>query len=627
MPSDRPILRFPEPRIAARRPGTPRSVPQPRGPGRRRQGARLSASFDALAAAVQRAERGIELAEDPTGVAPERALVFETAGSIQDFTRAARQVGLEVITELELDETADIPEGFEPPAGRETMAQTLYATMPTMQSAQEFLRLWHAYQADEPPPRGYAPWWRLFDQLLKLRVWGPDDRLPTSAREAIRDKLQGKADDDPVKIELEIWPSASTAARTGWRAETEARVLELGGQIVDRSSISGNGFVYEAILASVSARAIRQMLDEPSTPGGLGLIKGVQFILPQTLAQALPDSDEDTDGAVPALAPFDPQAPIRAALFDGTPVAAHPALDGGVVIEDVHDLVRRSLVNQRFHATAMASLILRGDLEADRASVPGTQLLSVPLMIDTDRGGGSPDDRLFVDMVHVALSRLFVGPDALAPDVFVVNLSIGMSTMRFSGRISALARLLDWWAHEHGVLFVISTGNIKDDLLLQNVHADRFLAAEAGDRRRAVYQAIQEAAYARTLTAPAESLNGLTVGAISEDFAPANNEPRNPGIVRLDADGERFPAICSALGLGPFRSIKPDLLQTGGTLEVRAVADGEHTKLAGVAPSKSGLVVASPRLRRAPRCQALVWDQLRSRPHDPRRAAISRRAT
>ena len=534
-----------------------------------------------------------ELAEDPTGIAPERALVFETAGSIQDFARAARQVGLELIVEVELDEIDEIPEGFEPPAGRAAMAQTLYATMPTLRSAEQLLRLWNAYQADEPAPYGYAPWWRLFDQLLKLRVWGPDDRLPTSVRDTIREKLRGKADDEEVKIELEIWPSASAAARVAWRQETEAKVLELGGQVIDRSSIAGNGFVYEAILASLPARSIRELLDAPSTPGGLGVVRGVQFILPQTLAQALPDSDEDADTAVPAMTAFDPQSPMRAALFDGTPVAAHPALDGGVVVEDLHDLVRRSVVNQRFHATAMASLILRGDLEADRAPVTGTRLLCVPLMIDSERR--SPDNRLFVDMVHVTLTRLLTGANSLAPDVFVVNLSLGMSTVRFGGRISAFARLLDWWAHEHGILFVISAGNIKDDLILQNVQADRFLNADAVERRRAVRQSLQEAAYARSLTSPAEALNGLTVGAISEDRVAANIDPRDAGIVRLDADGERFPAIGSALGLGPFRTIKPDLLESGGTHGVRTTADGEHTKLTCAAHPRTGLVVASPR--------------------------------
>ena len=32
--------------------------------------------------------------------------------------------------------------------------------------------------AREPPPRGFAPWFDLFDRLRKLRAWGPLDRVP-----------------------------------------------------------------------------------------------------------------------------------------------------------------------------------------------------------------------------------------------------------------------------------------------------------------------------------------------------------------------------------------------------------------------------------------------------------------
>lgn len=595
MPSDRPILRLPEARRAERVTGKPRNSPQPRGPGRRRQGERLGASFSALQDAVRRAEGGVEVAEDPTGVAPERALVFETAGSIQDFARAAREAGLELIVEVELDETEDIPEGFEPPQGREKMGRTLYATMPTLRSAGELLRLWNAHQKNEAAPYGLGPWWKLFDQLVSLRAWGPDDRLPEDARDAILKQLEGKADDEGVKIEIEIWPSAIGAARERWRGEVEAKIRELAGTIVDRSSISGQGFVYEAVLASLPAASVRALLDAPATPGGLGTVRGVQFILPQALGEALPQDGEDLDRSAGSYRAFGHDTPVRAALFDGTPVAAHPALDGGVVIEDVHDLVRRSVVHQRFHATSMASLILRGDLEADGVPMKGSRLVSVPLLVDADDRGGSPSDRLFVDLVHVALTRLLSGADALAPDVFVINMSIGMPTMRFGGRISALARLIDWWAHQHGVLFVIAAGNIKDELLLENVETGGFIATDVVERGQAVRQSLHAMAYARRLTCPADALNGLTVGAISEDRAEASPVPRGAGIVSIDAVGSRYPAIGSAVGLGPLRAIKPDVLECGGAHEVRASADGVHTKISVAPHPHAGLVVASPR--------------------------------
>jgi len=201
--------------------------------------------------------------------------------------------------------------------------------MPTLDSARQLIALWNAYQADEEPSRGAAPWWKLFDQLLKLRVWGPEDRFPLGARKTIERRLEGRADDEDIRIEFEIWPSANQNDRRTWRAETEAKIGELGGTIVARSSISGKGFVYEALLARLPMRAIRELLGDPNNPNGLGWVRGVQFILPQTIAQAVPDEAEDSDDDLPERQAFSADAPILGALFDGTPVAAHPALDGG----------------------------------------------------------------------------------------------------------------------------------------------------------------------------------------------------------------------------------------------------------------------------------------------------------
>src|SRR5262249_27385091 len=102
--------------------------------------------------------------------------------------------------------------------------------------------------------------------------------------------------------------------------------------------------------------------------------------------QAIPDGPDAAGEDHAVEGAFDPNVPIRAALLDGTPVAVHRSLDGGVVIEDMHDLVRLSPVARRYHATAMASLILRGDLQADGVPLTDTRLVSVPVLIDQENG-------------------------------------------------------------------------------------------------------------------------------------------------------------------------------------------------------------------------------------------------
>ena len=595
---DRPILRFPDPTSSDRRTGSPRNPPQPSGPGRNIQGRRFQGTFDRLSNALdadgQVDSPEVVLRADPAGVAPERALVFITAGSVQNFARVANEIGLEVFAESELEDTEDFPDGFIPSGEDVNLSRTLYATMPTLVVFEQLLTLWRAYQNQEDAPTGAAPWWKTFDLLLELRPWGPEDRLTEGARKIIEDRLP-LDDMEEVSIEIEIWPTVSVDKRTVWREQAEQRVADLGGQVVDSSSIAEVGFIYEALLVSIPAYAIRAMLDNPGAITDLATLEGVHLILPQTIGQASPGDEQGETGVHEPLDAFDTDAPIRGALLDGTPVAGHEALDEGVVIEDIHNLVGLSEVNKRDHATAMASLILRGDLEGDGSPLLDTRLVSVPVLIDADNGAWTPENRLFVDLVHVTLMRLISGEEPLAADVFVVNFSIGVADMRFAGRINALARLMDWWAVKEGVLFVISAGNIRDPLQLLGVGYIDFEDSGEEVQREIVRQAMKASAHGRTLLAPAEALNGIAVGAASKDLA--NNVPHEQaGIIALEDDGDIKPQLSSAIGLGLHRGIKPDFLQLGGRQEVRASPSGDGAYLNPVEPSqRTGLIVASPR--------------------------------
>ena len=455
------------------------------------------------------------------------------------------------------------------------------------------LSLWKAYQSGQKAPNGAGPWWSVFNLLLELRPWGVDDRLTESAREIIENRLF-LDDDEEVYIELEIWPTSNNEKRTAWREEVEERVNNLGGKIIDRSSIAEGSFVYEALLVGLPAHVVKKMLDEPWDDSALTTANGIQFILPQTIGQALPDDLKPERGEFAGFDSFNSSSPIRATLFDGTPVAAHEALDGGVEIEDLHDIVRLSVVDQRDHATAMASLILRGDLDSDGVPLKDSRLLSVPLLIDSDNGNTrSPKNRLFVDLVHSTLTQLIARDEPLSAEIFVVNFSIGIRDARFSGRMSALARLMDWWAFTHGVLFVVSAGNILEPLVLPGKNVSGFENSSVEEQREIVRAARRSYAYERTLLAPSEALNVLTVGSVSEDLN--DHVPHEQaGIIRIEENGSSDPQITSACGLGLNRAIKPDLLHTGGCQEMRVLPDGDELKLRPVTPQRTGIVAATP---------------------------------
>lgn len=590
--TDRPILRLNNPTKMAPRTGTRRIVPGPSGPGSRQQATKFANTFSRLDNAFAQASPAEVLRSDPTGIAPERAMVFVVAGSFAKFAQLARKTGLELVGELDIDPLDDAPDGFTAADANKPFELTLYATIPTLEAFETLRKNWEAYKRKGSFELGYTGWRDVFDLLIDLRPWGPQDRLDHFSIQEIRERLP-LSDEDPVKLEFEIWPSANKRQRDSWQTAAAERIRSLDGQIVHTSSIAEPGFIYEAILAELPAGAVRHMIDDTHQLGGLADLEGVQFIKAQSVAQSLPSADTDLTAAEPtALEPFTADAPQRAVLLDGTPVAAHPALNGGVSIEDLHGYVSQTVVSNRKHATAMASLILRGDLAADRNPLKDTRLLSVPVLIDTSHGATSNDAVLFVDLIHTTLVRLFTGTEPLAPDAFVVNFSIGITDHAYANKIHSLARLLDWWSEHYGILFVISAGNNSGHLKLLNMSTTDFEGLDQVAKRKEVFAELISLASQRSLLAPAEAMNGLTVGAASRDLVDHtvhNDYSRHT----LNENTEAFPQVSSCLGLGHKQAIKPDLLQTGGLQEITAMPSSNDVRISiSKFIKRTGLVVA-----------------------------------
>lgn len=105
---DYPLLPAPKPTPDLRPKGPGGGGQNMRRPSRRRQEQRLGPIFERLQHTFDNGRDPIALREDPTGIAPERALVFEVAGSIRDFHGAVRQIpGLHYLSDEELPLAAD----------------------------------------------------------------------------------------------------------------------------------------------------------------------------------------------------------------------------------------------------------------------------------------------------------------------------------------------------------------------------------------------------------------------------------------------------------------------------------------------------------------------------------------
>jgi hypothetical protein len=182
-----PLLPIPAPRLDERPRGGGGGGDNLRLPTVERQARRIGPTFQRLRDAFTEERRAISLRNDPASIAPERAIVFEIAGSIGDFYAAVRQIaGLEYLGDEELDLGADDDFAvMDTRRGREgelrddrAVGGRLYLAMPDTQALRELLRLWDLYQAGRPPERGFTSWFNLFQRLHTLRAWGPVDRIP-----------------------------------------------------------------------------------------------------------------------------------------------------------------------------------------------------------------------------------------------------------------------------------------------------------------------------------------------------------------------------------------------------------------------------------------------------------------
>jgi hypothetical protein len=222
----------------------------------------------------------------------------------------------------------------------------------------------------------------------------------------------------------------------------------------------------------------------------------------------------------------------------------------------------------------MASLILHGDLNDSQPPL-GRPVYVRPLMIaPADGDEQTPGDHLLVDLLYQAILRMKGAPhvEAVAPTVFIVNLSIGDPRRPFANIISPLARLIDYLAARYNILFLVAAGNVRSHLAIPDFNQwSDFENATAEQRERAVLTALNAAKHERSILSPAESINALTIGAQHSDSV----NPRPPRGMAVDPfDHSELANISCALGLGYKRAVKPDLYLPAGREHLQMVSAG-----------------------------------------------------
>lgn len=590
-----PLLIFPAPASASRS-NLHGGAAVPRLPGHARQTARLAPRFDALRQGFASDDQAARLSAD--GTDPDRVVVLETVGSVENFARAVRRIeGMEWLGEFD-DEELPADEDFADPNNPTThLSGRVYLILTNQEAIEQLLSLWSRYQADPNVhfEQGLGRFKEVFDRLRDVRRWETKDRLAaTGVLEYWKEMLEHEV--DPIRFEAELWYLSDPARRERAFHSFAEAVQEVGGQCAAPVTIPP--VAYHATLVRLPRTAVASILNRPE----LRLLhsEAVMFFRPTGQCVTPMPSEEETRPA-PLMAEQGPPAgePV-VALLDGLPLENHTLLRDRLRVDDPLNWAVGYAPQDRQHGTGMASLILHGDL-----GNPGTPLQH-PLYVRPvqrpdphdwrqPRNEYIPEEVLICDLIHQAVRRIKIGDGAeppAAPSVKIVNLSLGDPDQLFDRRMSAWARLLDWLSWEFNILFTVSAGNCTDSLLLDVDHATPPGMSDT-DLQEAVLRAVYRNSHLKRLMSPSESVNALTVGACHEDASgAAANRP-----YRYDPVPFGHPSVYSRFGLGYGGAVKPDVLTPGGKAFVRErplPAQGKSELEHSIGNSAPGHRVACP---------------------------------
>lgn len=513
--------------------------------------------------------------------------MIELRGRVEEFEAAARALGFEWLTSEYDDGSSSDAEDEEEDNKEGVGATFLYLTMPTLKGLDTLLARWRGFKAGNLPSKEDRVWWALFGHLQDVRVWSAKDRIDPSIESYVEMMLSGDPD-TPVVMEVDLWYRNEAERRDRALSTLLELLAEVGGELLDFCSIPE--ISYQAALVRVPAGIARRLAQRD---GKLANADEIMTIRPQSLYEA--DAGIAATPKLPSVHPSRSGGTSHiAAILDGYPVQGHETLGARIAIHEVDIKGRQVPVSARRHGTAMASLVVHGDLHEPLPAL-NNPVVVVPVLTASANGKAetTPPGKLPIGVIHRAVKSLIAGLDgkeASFPDVVLINHSICDKYAPFVRRPTPWAVLLDHLSYAHGILFVVSAGNIDSSFPVP-VFPDKrsFDAATSTEREARILQAIEQAKGRRGILSPAESINALTVGALHGD----GGTPVPQGIV------DPYPSvpmtnICSALGFGVRRGIKPDLVEFGGRQAVVVSQEPNSVAIRGFQSVHMGQMVASP---------------------------------
>lgn len=601
----KPILIFPSATTAGRTTFPPRNF-QMHKASKDQQISNFNDTFTELDRVLQNESASIQSSSH--GFIPEMILVMEIAGEVKDFYRAVEKTpGLQFL--LEMKDEADFNEFFYP-IDREgnrresALPVRIFLTMSNQQALNELRRYWEEYKKEISTQNfsdGTTKFRYLFEQLLTLRPYSLEDRLRDTGFEDYLAELRTHSLDE-VNFEIELAYKATNSANDQAYLQVVGLLQQHGGRPIERSRTTIDGVSYHAFIA----KAPIGCFDELSENTNVDFLKCQQILFFRPVGQIVfaNSSTESLDMPTQSRSeePGTNNVPY-VALLDGLPIENHSLLRH-IVIDDPDGFSQGYQSNKRIHGTAMASIIINGDLSNNNEQTIKHRIYVRPILKpesnSLSQGEFLPDYVLPIDIVHRSVRRMFEEQDGVppvAPTVKIINFSIGDSYRPFINNICTWARLIDWLSEKYNVMFIISAGNYPGDLMLDIPH-NQFDTTSSSVLERTVIENIVNESIDRKILTPSESINSLTVGSSHFDHSTIlSNQPQRKNIIT----NPNLLSPVSRIGFGYKKSIKPDILMPGGRKIFRKAPiqnqEGKtHLVIESipVSPYPPGVLVATP---------------------------------
>jgi hypothetical protein len=571
-----PFLKLPKPTPNNPKKGRPFPPPQLTTPGLGNAyfANKIQNKLSNLEVTFENQSQIVQLTEE--GLSPERTLVIETYGKFDDLVLKDNAIpGFRPYFGYEGEKQAATDEVFATnlngdPDGK-AVPNFYYFSAVNKSALDELIRHWGAIKKDPSASLPYGLGWlkKVFNHIKDIRYWSAKDRFTESLIENWEFRVDISNDqDEQIPFYLELWFSKSKDDRTKKERLIRKLIEKSGGltnKICEVPEIS-----YHAISGSLPIHCIKDLLADSSFES-IDLFKwdGVMYFQPAGQCTAPVKADgEALDGFIPT--PKLPSRPSpKVALFDGYPLTNHSLLLNRLSVDDPDAFSEKYAANQQVHGTGMSSLICLGDLSSQEEKPLDRPIYVRPILepIINPISGESieqmPEDDIPIDLVHRAVRRMFeptdFGEPPAAPEVKVINLSIGDFGRPYIRQVSPWAKLLDWLSYKYNVLFVVSAGNYTADLVLDVKNKD-FDKLSLKGREILVLKAMNNEMPHRRLLSPAEAINAITVGALHQDL----HEGNLPGYLIDPFENNNLPSPVNPLSWGHSRSVKPNVLMPGG---------------------------------------------------------------